>query len=324
MTFCVVHDCGCKKAWDLCSDHYFDSSDWFKAGWHSRDEEFEKVRKDGVKSFLVKDDSTLSVDGMNQGFNLSEPQKEIKYLSGIAVALDEFKYKCYELSGNVDLNQKLFQDFLLNNAPCNYDLMDYKKRFEKARKGEEVKLNDELSPEALAKDIGNASAKLGDVSGSLNLSEPQKEHRLYIPHMHDYIACWKCSEDLEVQLYEKDAEIKRLDDAFNGLYRMKEAFEKENKELNAEIERLKKELEVGKLPFRDWLQEFSIEDEFGLQKYNLTWVRLREIANQINEGKVQKLKDFFLHLRKSNTLYQKSEDEVLNDIEDKLNEVFGK
>lgn len=61
--------------------------------------------------------------------------KDIKQLIAIAEALETFKHKVYTLMNKEDW----LDDFLLNNAPCNYNLRELIKRIRKEEESKEVK-----------------------------------------------------------------------------------------------------------------------------------------------------------------------------------------
>lgn len=51
-----------------------------------------------------------------------ELEKWLNYLILIAEKLDDFKYKCYEQFRYKSFSIEEYKEFILKNAPCNYDL----------------------------------------------------------------------------------------------------------------------------------------------------------------------------------------------------------
>jgi hypothetical protein len=51
---------------------------------------------------------------------------EYSHLFEIAKALDDFKYKCYEQFKREEWTAEEYRAFIMKNAPCSYDINDYK------------------------------------------------------------------------------------------------------------------------------------------------------------------------------------------------------
>ena len=61
---------------------------------------------------------------------MSKQDLSIKQLFQIAEALEKFKLKIYERLGKGD---KEFDDFVMNNAPCNYNLDTIEKKLKELK-----------------------------------------------------------------------------------------------------------------------------------------------------------------------------------------------